>query len=178
MGMFRRHLRPEALGGRIYEHLRAGMEGNEDLAVEAFLTSLDLDAGARHPQVRGEVMAGLLFGAVMAVERSATSRVAGRIVAGMRAEFLAHLEEQGASALQRAEWDAVLAARFLSYRQALEGYTGFEPPWKLGRLFFWNILGEELHVAMSVKIATLYLLLGRDACQDLLNEYGPQLVTA
>lgn len=178
MGIFRKDLLPEALGARIYERLRSGMEGDDDLSADRFLASLDLDSGSAHAQVRGEIMAGLLFGAVMAVERSAASWTANRIVAGMRTEFLAHLEEQGASTLQRAEWDAVLAARFLAYRQALEGYTGFEPPWKLGRLFYWNILGEELHVAMSVKIATLYLLCGRDLCQDLLNACGPRLVSA
>jgi hypothetical protein len=176
MKLFHKHLHPESLGERIYEDLRSGMEGTDDLSADRLVESLDLDPGALHPQFRGEIMTGLMFGAVMAVERSATGRIANRILAGLKADFLAHLEEQGANPLQRAEWETIIAARFLDYRKALEGYSGFEPPWKLGRLFYWNILGEEIHVAMSVKIATLYLLGGRDTCQDLLNEYGPYLL--
>ena len=35
--------------------------------------------------------------------------------------------------------------------------------------------GSEEYFAMSVKIATLYILAARDASQLLLNEYGPSL---
>ena len=67
-------------------------------------------------------------------------------------------------------------AHFDEYRKCLEGYEGFEPPWKLGRLFLWNITGEEKYHAISIKIATLYLLEARDVCQSLINEHGPTLV--
>ena len=117
-----------------------------------------------------------MFGGVMAVERSATLRVADEIIAGMKLAFLQHLEEQGADAIQRAEWESVLADHFLTYRQCLENYSGFEHPWKLGRQFYWNLVGVEEHAALLIKISTLYLLAGRDRCQELLNEYGPSLL--
>ncbi|MFN0156687.1 MAG: hypothetical protein ACKVRP_01285 [Bacteroidota bacterium] len=151
------------------------MESNQDLSVERLIRSLDGETASLHEHYRGEVIVGLMFAAAMATERSASAKVATMIAAGMRAEFLNHLQEQGANAIERAEWEAVVASRFLAYRKSLENYTGFEPPWKLGREFFWNVIGEQLQVAMSIKISTLYLLAARDKCQGLLNLHGPAL---
>jgi hypothetical protein len=152
------------------------MESEAVLSINHFLKNLDRHVDEVNEQYAGEVMVGLMFGAVMAIERSASPRVAEQIIAGMKLEFLRHLEEQGANAIQRAEWETILADRFLGYRQCLENYSGFEPPWKLGRQFFWNLIGVEEHVAMLIKISTLYLLEARDRCQDLLNEYGPSVL--
>ncbi len=166
-------MKPTALGPTLYEELRKGMESSGDLSMEGFLKSLDQDLSEANEQYAGEIAVGLMFGAVMAIERSASERVAEEIVAGMKLEFLRHLEEQGANAIQRAEWEIILADRFLGYRQCLEDYSGFEPPWKLGRQFYWNLIGVEEHVAMLIKISTLYQLAARDKCQELLNKYGP-----
>jgi hypothetical protein len=152
------------------------MESEAVLSINHFLKNLDRHVDEVNEQYAGEVMVGLMFGAVMAIERSASPRVAEQIIAGMKLEFVRHLEEQGANAIQRAEWETILADRFLGYRQCLENYSGFEPPWKLGRQFFWNLIGVEEHVAMLIKISTLYLLEARDRCQDLLNEYGPSVL--
>jgi len=176
MKLFRRHTTPEDLGARLYEALRSGLESKGDLSSDRLLESIDLSPETLDENYRGEVIVGLMFAAVLAVERSATPRLVHQITAGMKAEFLSHLEEQGASPLQRAEWENVLAARFLDYRKSLEEYTGFEPPWKLGRAFYWNILGEEAYMAMAIKIATLYLSAARDHCQQVLNEEGPYLL--
>jgi hypothetical protein len=160
----------------LYEALRIGMQSDNELSMIRLLESLDLNPGDLHKQYVGEIMVGLMFGASLAVERSASPRVAEQIALGMKAEFLNHIQEQGATSIEKAEWEAVIAGHFLEYRQCLETYSGFEPPWKLGREFFWNILGEEIYRAMSVKIATLYLLAARDAAQGLLNQYGPTLL--
>jgi hypothetical protein len=152
------------------------MESSGDLSVDRLLESIDLPPANLDENFRGEVIVGLMFAAGLAVERSASTRVVHQIMAGVKAEFLSHLEEQGANPVQRAEWENVLAARFLDYRKSLEQYTGFEPPWKLGRLFYWNVLGEELYAAMAIKIATLYLMAARDHCQTVLNELGPYLL--
>jgi len=165
---------PARLGSLLYEALRSGMESDGDLSMGPFLRSLERPVGEQH---EGEIMVGLMFGAVMAIERSATPHVSDEIIAGMKLAFLQHLEDQGASAIQRAEWETVVADHFLTYRHCIENYSGFEPPWKLGRQFFWNLIGEEDHAAMLVKISTLYLLAARDHCQELLNEYGPSLLT-
>ena len=175
MNLFKKQLRPEELGAMIYEMVRSAMEGSGDLSVEGLAGSIDRRPEDLDQNYRGEVVIGLMFAAGLAVERSAHPRTANMILGGMKSEFLNHLEEQGASILQRSEWEAVLSSRFLSYRNCLEDYSGFEPPWKLGREFFWNIIGEQLHVAMSVKIATLYLLEGQSIIQNLLNTHGPSL---
>lgn len=176
MKLFRRHITPGDLGARIYELLRAGMESPGDLNVERLIGNIDLAGAIPDENYQGEVMVALMFAAGLAVERSASPRPAHLITAGMKAEFLSHLDEQGADAVQQAEWESILASRFLEYRRTLEEYTGFEPPWKLGREFYWNIRGEQVYAAMSIKIATLYLLTARDRCQELLNEYGPYLL--
>lgn len=175
MKFFSKNMRPEDLGALLYESIRTGVESNEELSVENLMRSLDRTPEMLHEQYRGEVVVALMFAAVLAIERSATPRVGTLIGAGMRAEFLNHLEEQGANVIERAEWETVIANRFLAYRKSMENYSGFEPPWKLGREFFWNLTGEEVHVAMCVKIATLYLLSARDQCQELLNLHGPTL---
>jgi hypothetical protein len=144
--------------------------------MDRFIRSLDRSTADLDEQYVGEIMVGLMFGATLAIERSATARVAEQICAGMKTEFLNHIQEEGANSIQKAEWETIIASRILSYRKCLEDYSGFEPPWKLGREFFWNITGKEEYVAMSIKIATLYLLAARDACQELLNEYGPTLL--
>ena len=176
MRLFKKQTTPANLGSILYEGLRAGMESDGDLSVKGFLRSWDQNVDTVTEQYAGEIMVGLMFGAVMAVERSASARVAGQILSGLRLEFLRHLEEQGANAIQRAEWETILADRFLGYRQCLEDYSGFEPPWKLGRQFYWNLIGAEEHVAMLIKISTLYLLAARDRCQELLNEHGPSVL--
>ena len=173
MRLFKKHILPADLGARLYEELRKGMESDNDLSLEGFLSSLDTDIKSINDQYAGEIMVGVMFGAVMAIERSASERVAGEIIAGMKLEFFRHLEEQGANPIQRAEWETILADRFLGYRQCLVDYSGFEPPWKLGRQFYWNLIGAEEHVAILIKISTLYLLAARDRSQELLNKFGP-----
>ncbi|MDH4069392.1 MAG: hypothetical protein OEV30_03115, partial [Ignavibacteria bacterium] len=167
MKLFRKHLHPETIGSMVYELLRSEMERNGDLSFVSLLDSLDLQQETLHSQYRGDIIVGLMFGAVMAIERSTGTTTAQQIISGMKNDFLAHLEEQGASVLQRAEWEATVAGSFLLYRQALEDYSGFEPPWKVGRQFYWNLIGREQHVAMSVKISTLYLVAAQEKVQAL-----------
>jgi hypothetical protein len=169
-------MKPEDLGATIYEELRRGLESETDLSIDDFVKSLDKDSTELDEQYAGEIMVGLMFGAVMAIERSASKHVAEQITSGMKLEFMRHLEEQGANAIQRAEWEIILADRFLGYREALENYSGFEPPWKLGRQFYWNLIGVEEHIAMLIKICTLYLLAARDKSQEVLNKYGPLIL--
>lgn len=176
MGLFRKHKTPEELGATLYEALRTGMASGARLSVAVFLEGLGRTSTDFDEQYLGEIMTALMFGGLMAIERSAPSRVAEQITAGMKAEFFQHLAEQGASAVQKAEWENVVADRFLNYRKCLEDYEGFEPPWKLGREFYWILVGQEDHNAMAIKATTMYLLDARDVCQDLLNEFGPTLI--
>lgn len=175
MRLFQKNLRPSDLGILVYERLRKGMQSTDDLSMNGLLLGLELLPEELHEQYLGEIMIGLMFGATLAVESNASVRAAQQVVSSMKAEFLNHLDEQGATPIQKAEWEAVLADRFLAYRRCLDGYSGFEPPWKLGRTFFWNIISNEVHIAMCVKICTLYLLAARDVCADILREYGPRL---
>ena len=173
---FRKHLRPEDLGAKLYEALRIHLQSDGELSLGHLLRSLDLEPASLHEQHSGDAMVGLMFAAALAAERSASPRVAEQIVAGMKLEFLQHLREQGATDLQRAQWEETVATMFLQYRTCMEGYTGFEPPWKLGRLFFWNIVSKNVYDAMSIKISTLYLMAARDAAQSVLNVFGPVLL--
>ena len=176
MVLFKKHLRPEELGSMLYEALRRGLESDGDLSLQRLVQSLELESEQLHPQYAGEVMIGLMYAATLAIERSTPQRVAQMIGTGMKVEFSNHLREQGASPLQIAEWEATVASTFLQYRTCLEDYSGFEPPWKLGRQLFWNLLDRKEYVAMSIKIATLYLVAARDAVQGLLNTHGPVLL--
>jgi hypothetical protein len=159
----------------LYEALRAGMASESELSVVRFVDSLDLDPADLHDQYVGEVMIGSMFAAVLSAERSTWKWMAEHISKGMVDEFLLHLREQGASAVQIAEWGEVVESRFGGYRDCMEGYEGFEPPWKLGRQFYWNISGSQQYVAMSIKISTYYLLEAQNVAQKLVNQYGPAL---
>ena len=152
------------------------MEFDEELSLGSLIVNLGLVRETLHDQHAGEVMTGLMFSAVLATERSTTPRIARKIISGMTEEFIHHLEEQGASPIQCAEWEANVAGAFLSYRKCLEDYSGFEPPWKLGREFYWNLVEKEEYAAMSIKISTLYLLAARERVQRLLNEHGPLIL--
>ena len=175
MRLFQKNLKPSDLGILIYERLRKGMQSTDDLSMNGLLMGLEVVPEELDAQHVGEIMMGLMFGATLAIESNAGARAAQQVVSSMKAEFLNHLDDQGATLIQKAEWEAVLADRFLAYRRCLDGYSGFEPPWKLGRAFFWKILGNDVHIAMCVKICTLYLLAARDACTEILKEYGPRL---
>lgn len=173
MKLFRKHNTPEEIGGMIYEALRAGMASSGELAAEGLLRAIGKQKSDLHDQHIGEIMMGCMFGATLAIDRS-TSRWMGRqIVIGMNREFLYHLEEQGATRNQAAEWEAIVEQRFQQFRDCLVEYEGFEPPWKLGRQFLWNLSGEEEYVALSIKSATYYLLQARDTAQAILNRHGP-----
>lgn len=176
MKLFRKHLTPEDLGALIYEQIRLRLASEDALSIAALLRTIERDPESLPEQHVGAVMVGSMFGAMLAVERSTSAWIADRISRGMQREFDRHLREQGASDAQIVEWEAIIADQFLLYRSALDGYEGFEPPWKLGRLFFWNIIGAEEYVAPAIRHATLYLLAIRDAAQDLVNEHGPGLV--
>jgi hypothetical protein len=174
--LFKKHRRPEELGGMLYEALRQGMESDGDLSMDRYIESLGRSPEMLDALYVGEIMIGLMFGGAMAIERSAPAKVAEQIDAGMKTEFLQHIQEQGANTIQKAEWETIIASRFLDYRQCLQDYSGFEPPWRLGREFYWSIIGENNYDAMSIKISTLYILAARDVCQNLLNEFGPSLI--
>jgi hypothetical protein len=176
MRLFRRHYAPEEVGAILYEALRAGMASDGDLSVKTLVENLDRTEAELQEQYVGEIMVGAMFGATLAVARSTSRSIGDRICEGMHQEFYDHLAEQGASVEQVLEWRAVVQGRFLEYRECMEHYEGFEPPWKLGRKLFWNITGVEEYLAMSIKIATLYVLAARDAVQPLLNQYGPSIL--
>ncbi len=160
----------------LYETLRAGMASDGDMSVARFIASLDRKPSDLHEQYVGEVMIGSMFGAVLCIERSTSKWMAEQIVTGLVAEFLNHLKEQGARPSQIEEWQRIVSEHFAEYRRCLCDYEGLEPPWKLGRQFYWNITGVEEYIAMSIKIATYYILAAQDAAQKIVNEYGPTVV--
>ena len=176
MKLFRRHYSPEEIGAMIYEALRAGMASDGELSVKTLIENLDRTEAELQDQYVGEIMIGAMFGASLAIDRSTSPWIGEQICHGMHQEFFTHLAEQGASDQQVIEWRAVVRGRFLEYRQCMEQYEGFEPPWKMGRQLFWNMTGVAEYLAMSIKIATLYVLAARDAVQPLLNQYGPSIV--
>jgi hypothetical protein len=173
MKLFRRHYSPAEVGALIYETLRAGMASDENLSVRALIDNLDRTETELEDQYVGEIMVGAMFGATLAIDRSTPGWVGQEICRGMHQEFYMHLAEQGASEQQVLEWRTVVQERFHEYRRCMEQYEGFEPPWKMGRQLFWNLTGTEEYLAMSIKIATLYVLAARDAVQPVLNQYGP-----
>lgn len=175
MKLFRRHYTPQEVGAMIYETLRAGMASDADLSVRTLVQNLDRTEADLEEQYVGEIMIGAMFGATLAIERSTSPWLGEEITRGMHLEFYAHLAEQGASEKQVLEWRAVVQERFREYRRCMEQYEGFEPPWKMGRQLFWNITGAEEYLAMSIKIATLYVIAARDAVQPVLNQYGPSI---
>jgi hypothetical protein len=176
MRLFQKNLRASDLGLLIYERLRTGMQTDDDISMNGLLTGLELLPEELDEQYVGEIMIALMFAATLAVERHASPVAAQQVISSMKGEFLNHLDEQGATVIQKAEWESVLADRFLSYRKCLDGYSGFEPPWKLGREFFWKIIGKQVHLAMSVKICTLYLVAAQHTCEEVLKENGPRLL--
>lgn len=175
MKLFRRHYAPEEIGSMIYETLRAGMASDGDLSVKNLIENLDRTETDLQDQYVGEVMIGAMFGATLAIDRSTSPLIGAQICRGLHQEFYMHLAEQGASEEQVLEWRAVVQERFQEYRRCMEQYEGFEPPWKMGRQLYWNLTDTEEYLAMSIKIATLYVLAARDAVQPVLNQYGPSI---
>jgi hypothetical protein len=173
--LFRRHVTPEDLGGMIYEGLRSRLATNGPFSVGTLVRRIGKSEADLPEHFVGVIMVGSMFGAVLAIERSTGRVTAERIIEGMLEEFFRHLHEQGASARQVREWKDILAEHFRVYRSSLEGYEGFEPPWKLGRQFLWGITGVEEFVAAAIKGATLHVLAAQEAAQDLVNRYGPAL---
>ncbi len=176
MKLFRKNYSPQEVGAMIYETLRAGMASDENLSVKTLIENLDRTEAELQDQYVGEIMIGAMFGATLAIDRSTSPWVAEQICRGMHLEFYSHLAEQGASEEQVLEWRVVVQERFHEYRRCMELYEGFEPPWKMGRQLFWNLTGAEEYLAMSIKIATLYVLAARDAVQPVLNQYGRSIV--
>jgi len=152
------------------------MASETEISIDRLAGSLDLPTDELSELYVGEAMIGAMFAATLAIERSTWKWMGQQIQKGMAGEFFLHLKEQGATVDQIGEWRLMIDARFAEYRLCLQGYEELEPPWKLGRQFYWNMIGDERYVAMSIKIATLYLLEIRDAAQKLMNQYGPTLI--
>ena len=176
MKLFRKHCTPEELGARVYEALRAGMASDGELSLQRLLGALDVSSNELQEQYVGEVMIGAMLAATLAIERSTSAWMGEQISQGMINDFLLHLSEQGASLRQIEEWRTVVRARFDEFRRIMKGYEGLEPPWKLGRQFYWNMSGREEYLAMNIKISTLYLLEAVDHAQEIVNLYGPTVV--
>lgn len=174
MNTRKRHT-PEQLGALMYEALRALLSSEEELSISHLAEHLREHDEMLDEHFPGEVMIGCMFAANLALERSTAPWVAERVLGGITAEFLNHLREQGATDAQVAEWETTLRGRFSEFERALDGYEGYEPPWRLGRRFLWFLTGDEHHLALAVKDATLFLLRARDAAQELVNLYGPTL---
>ena len=157
----------------IYEALRAGMASSGELSIATLLRALGKEEQELHDQHVGSIMMGCMFAATLAIDRSTSPWIAKQMTTGMKQEFFRHLTEQGATEGQITEWETILDVHFRQFKECLLDYEGFEPPWKLGRQFLWNVSGIEEYVALSIKSATLYLLLARDTAQGVLNQYGP-----
>jgi hypothetical protein len=178
MRLFKKRLTPEELGGMIYEHLRTRLASSGPLSIAELLERLRRVEATLPEQHQGAIMVGVMFGAILAIERSTTRWIARRIIDGMHREFGEHLREQGASLQQTVEWQQMAVEQERLYRHLLEGYDeALEPPWKLGRQLLWNMTGAHEYVAVEIKEATLFLLEARDVAQSLLNQYGPTLIT-
>jgi hypothetical protein len=176
--MMRKHLTPETLGALLYETLREAVASTEELAVGKLLSRLEIEEETLPRQYVGEIMAGCLYAATLAVERSASEWIGQRIVAGMKEEFVSHLREQGATPQQVQQWKGVVDRHFVEYGLSMEDYEGLEPPWKLGRQLLQNFSGRDDHPALSVKHATEYLVTMQTLAQQVLNDYGPRLDTS
>jgi hypothetical protein len=173
--LFRKQITPENLGAMIYEALRSSLASGGPFSIETLVRRIGKSEGDLPEQYVGAIMVGSMFGAVLAIERSTAKLTGERIVEGMQEEFLRHLREQGASAEQVADWREIVGEHFQVYRTCLEGYEGFEPPWKLGRQFLWGITGVEEFIGTAIKGATLHILGAQETAQDLVNRYGPAL---
>jgi hypothetical protein len=169
---------PDALGASLYEALRAAMTSASVLSIERLLASIGKMPADLDEQYVGDIMIAVMFGATLSIERSTEQWIGERIVAGMQNEFFRHLEEQGATPHQVAEWRDVLANRFQEYRACAAGYDeGLEPPWKVGRQLYWLLTGTVEYLALPIKNSTLFVLAARDQAQLLMNEYGPHIIS-
>lgn len=166
---------PENLGAMIYEALRSSLASGGSFSVDTLVRRIGKSEEDLPEQYVGAIMVGSMFGAVLAIERSTAKLIGQRIVEGMQEEFFRHLREQGASANQIGDWQEIVGEHFQVYRSSLEGYEGFEPPWKLGRQFLWGITGVEEFIGTAIKGATLHILAAQETAQDLVNRYGPTL---
>jgi hypothetical protein len=178
MKLFRGHHTPEDVGARTYESLRAGIASAGPLSFLRLVGDIGREPDGLPETAAGEAMLGGMFGALMAVERSTSRWIGKGILDGLLADFRTHLQEQGASAQQVKEWEGIATLRIGEYRQAMEGYAGLEPPWRLGRAFLWNLTGVRDYNALAIKAATAYLLASRDRAQEVLNEYGPTIIAS
>ena len=170
-----RNLTPEELGAGIYEMLRASMSSGGDLSLERLQGALAEHEEVLDEQFAGTVMIGAMYAATLAVGRSTTTWVSERIQGGIISEFYAHLKEQGASSEQVSEWKVVLAEHWQEYARVLDGYEGYEPPWRFGRSLLWFLSSDDHHLALAVKDATMFLLKAEETAQDLMNTHGPKL---
>jgi len=176
MRLFRRHYSAQEVGALLYEALRAAIASQSGaLSLRLLLAQFERRQEDLPVQHVGEIVIGAMFAASLAVERSVPQWMSGVIVGGMRAEFLSHLREQGASQDQVAEWQTVCNERFGEFARELERYDGLEPPWKFGRRFLWDVVAAQEYRALSIKHATMFLLSARDRAQELINAYGPHI---
>jgi hypothetical protein len=176
MRVFQRRKTPEAFGALLYEALRTGLTLPGPMNLDHLASAFSDEGEILDEQYPGEIVVGAMYAAAMAVDRSTQRPIADRIVAGMTAEFLRHLGEQGASGPEVGEWSSIMHAHFADYRDILIGYQELEPPWKLGRQLLWCMTGSEKHTAVAVRDATRFLLAVRDAAQELMNMHGPSLL--
>ena len=172
----RKHRSPREFGSILYELLRREVESESGISAGRFASRLR-ERGARlHEQYAGGIVVGVMFAATLAISRSTLVWVSREAARGMRDEFSRHLAEQGATAGQVREWEAVVRKHFGAYRAALLDYAELEPPWKLGRQFLWHLTGTESYDALQIKESTTYLLAARDRAQEIVNRYGPRIV--
>jgi hypothetical protein len=164
---------PQEMGVQLYEALRRELEPPGVLSVERLCNDLIEGGAIPHDQSTGEAMIGCLFAAVIAIESSAWRAHAAAIRTGAEAEFLRHLAEQGATAAQVEEWEAVMRDRFAEFFQCLDADASGALPESLGESLVLHLTGADDVTPYAALRATQYLTSARAKVRFLLDKAPP-----
>lgn len=145
------------------------MTPDTSLSYEILFKKLEENHDELPPAYIFELLVGLLFGALQAIEKKYQYPISGEIMDGVRTEFIKHAKP--VTELSDDEFNSFIAKRFQEYNNCLNNHSGAGYLWHLGKQYYWNIISNQKENITSPMTAGLYIFKATEMTNQIIKEY-------
>ncbi len=145
------------------------MSSDTSLSQSTLMTKIGENPDELSPSYIFELFAGLLFGALLAIEKNYQYPAAGEIMDGVRKEFIKHAKP--VAELTDVQFNSFIAKRFQEYSECMNNQSGAGPIFHIGKQYYWNIIGHKKEDVANVTNAGLYIFKATELVGQILKDY-------
>jgi len=170
MATFKKKVSAQELGNIIYANTRYGvMLSDTPLSLETLMEKLEENQNELPPSYIFELLVGLLFGVLLAIEKEYQYPIAGEIMDGVRTEFIKHAKP--VTELKDNDFNSFIVKRFQEYSECMNNHSGAGPVFHLGTQYYWNIIGNKKESVTAPMSAGLYIFKATELVKLIFKDY-------